>query len=374
MASNTTLNPGAGGDVIATDEIGGVKYEVVKVAFGAAGAVTFVDAANGLPVIVTGSALPTGAATSALQTTGNASLAAIDAKLGAPLTVNLGLTDAQLRAAPVPISGTVTANTGGLTDVQLRATPVPVSGPITDVQLRATPVPVSGPLTDVQLRATAVPISAVNLDVLLSTRLKSADTLAAVTSLTQFNGVAIALNTGVRSAGTLRVTIATDDLVPVSLPALPAGTNNIGDVDLAAQAAISNNPVGSVSMGNSLGKAWAGATGNLVTTAVTADQVIVTYTVTAGKTFYLQGALITARLTTFAATATLFGACSIETPAATKKITLDAAGSGIVAPPIWIGWGGEPQPIAAGTVIRVVCTPGAVTSYTWKAALYGYEK
>ncbi len=91
---------------------------------------------------------------------------------GAPPTqpVTGPLTDTQLRASPVPVSGTVTA-TGGLTDTQLRATPVPVSGtvtasgPLTDTQLRATPVPVSGtvtasgPLTDTQLRASAVPVS-----------------------------------------------------------------------------------------------------------------------------------------------------------------------------------------------------------------------
>lgn len=43
---------------------------------------------------------------------------------------NQGLTDSQLRATPVPISGTVTANTGltqPLTDTQLRATAVPIS-------------------------------------------------------------------------------------------------------------------------------------------------------------------------------------------------------------------------------------------------------
>lgn len=44
----------------------------------------------------------------------------------------------------------------------------------------------------------------------------SLTTVSTVTSLTQMNGVAIALNTGVRSAGTQRVTIATDDLVPVN--------------------------------------------------------------------------------------------------------------------------------------------------------------
>ena len=84
----------------------------------------------------------------------------------------VGLTDTQLRATPVPVTGIVIST--GLTDVQLRATPVPVSGMVatgalTDVQLRATPVPVSGTvavstspaLTDVQLRASAVPVSVV---------------------------------------------------------------------------------------------------------------------------------------------------------------------------------------------------------------------
>jgi hypothetical protein len=74
-----------------------------------------------------------------------------------------GLTDTQLRALPVPVSGTIIA-TGPLTDSQLRATPVPitgaVTGPLTDTQLRATPVPVSGPLTDTQLRAASVAVTA----------------------------------------------------------------------------------------------------------------------------------------------------------------------------------------------------------------------
>lgn len=46
--------------------------------------------------------------------------------------------------ATQPVSGTVTVANPGLTDSQLRATAVPVSGPLTDAQLRATPVPVSG--------------------------------------------------------------------------------------------------------------------------------------------------------------------------------------------------------------------------------------
>ncbi len=73
------------------------------------------------------------------------------------------LTDTQLRASAVAITGTVAAVTGGLTDTQLRAAAVPVTGTLTDTQLRATPVPVSGPLTDTQLRATAVPISVASI-------------------------------------------------------------------------------------------------------------------------------------------------------------------------------------------------------------------
>jgi hypothetical protein len=80
-----------------------------------------------------------------------------------PVPVSGPLTDTQLRAAPVPVSGSVT--TGGLTDTQLRAAAVPVSGPLTDTQMRAAAVPVSGPLTDTQMRAAAVPVSGPLTDV-----------------------------------------------------------------------------------------------------------------------------------------------------------------------------------------------------------------
>jgi hypothetical protein len=131
--------------------------------------------------------LPADAATLTAQTAGNASLASIDAKLTNPLPVSISgtipvsgpLTDAQLRAVAVPVSGAFfqatqpvsiaasVAVTGPLTDTQLRASAVPVSfaapvavtGPLTNAELRATPVPVSGPLTDAQLRATPVPVS-----------------------------------------------------------------------------------------------------------------------------------------------------------------------------------------------------------------------
>lgn len=211
--------------------------------------------------------------------------------------------------------------------------------------------------------------------------------------LTIAQGTALGTNTVVLDGGSVTTaapSYSNGNISPLSLTtagalrvdgsgvALPAGTNNIGDVDvltlpaLTVAAAASSTPLGAVSLGNSLGKVNQMKTGNLVTTAVTADQVILTFTVTALKTFYLKYFDYSARLTTFATTATLFGTLSLESPASTKLYTIDVFHAGV-------GDGkcvtfSEPIPIAAGTVIRVVCTPSAATSFTWKANFGGYEK
>jgi len=52
VADNTTL-PGTG-DVIATDDVGGIKHQLVKVEFGAADSATQVSPANPLPVSAVG--------------------------------------------------------------------------------------------------------------------------------------------------------------------------------------------------------------------------------------------------------------------------------------------------------------------------------
>lgn len=52
MADNTVIPVGAGGDTIATDDIGGVKHQRVKVEFGADGSATDVSATNPLPASI----------------------------------------------------------------------------------------------------------------------------------------------------------------------------------------------------------------------------------------------------------------------------------------------------------------------------------
>ena len=162
-----------------------------------------------------------------------------DAQLRAapvPVTVsNPGLTDAQLRAAPLPVSGTVTiANptAAGLTDAQLRAAPVPVLGPLTDTQLRAAPVPVSGTvtianptaagLTDAQLRATAVPVSGPLTDAQLRATAVPTSlvgtgvvrTSAATTSTTTGTVAVGATSASFMNTGTANATVAGGVLIP----------------------------------------------------------------------------------------------------------------------------------------------------------------
>lgn len=107
-------------------------------------------------VDVISSVLPTGASTSANQSTEIASLASIDAKLTNPLPVSGPLTDAQLRATPVPISGTVTANLGTIDGVATEATLLEVEEDLDQFTFSATRLltdgsgviqPVSGSVT-----------------------------------------------------------------------------------------------------------------------------------------------------------------------------------------------------------------------------------
>lgn len=122
-----------------------------------------------------------------------------------------------------------------------------VTGPLTDAQLRAVPVPVSGTvatgaLTDAQLRASAVPISAANLDVALSTRLKPADTLTGVTALANITGSMVpgtaATNLGkAEDAGHTTGDTGVMDLgVRIDVPNLPTTSPSSANTDYTAKA------------------------------------------------------------------------------------------------------------------------------------------
>jgi hypothetical protein len=112
MSDNVNVTPGTG-DIIAADEIAGVKHQRVKVVIGADGVNDGdISASNPMPVNIVG-----GVELEFKNDSGN------------PLPVS-GTIAVSNFPATQPISGTVTADTG-------------LSQPITDTQLRASAVPVS---------------------------------------------------------------------------------------------------------------------------------------------------------------------------------------------------------------------------------------
>ncbi len=176
MADNVGYTPGTGA-TIAADEISGVLHQRVKIGIGTDGSATDVSSSNPMPVTGTvtantGLSQPLTDAqlrASAVPVSGTFFQATQPVSIASSVAVTGPLTDGQLRATPVPVSGTVTANTGltqPLTDTQLRASAVPVSGTFfqaTQPVSIAASVAVTGPLTNTQLRASPVEIDAASL-------------------------------------------------------------------------------------------------------------------------------------------------------------------------------------------------------------------
>lgn len=137
------------------------------------------------------------------------SLTSVPLPTGASTEATLALIKSKTDNIDVALS---TRAVTGLTDAQLRAVAVPVSGPLTDTQLRLTAVPVSGPLTDTQLRAVAVPVNAAALP--LPAGASTEATLALIKAKTDNIDVALS---------TRAITGLTDAQLRASALPLPSG-------------------------------------------------------------------------------------------------------------------------------------------------------
>lgn len=258
MADNTLLNAGVGGDTTRSVDKGGTKTTVVTLDVGGGGAESLI--AGILPVSAAALPLPAGASTSAAQTTGNGSLSSIDGKVPAlgqalaiaavpvvlPALQQAALTppaaivgfalDATLsggtqktklvdtagvNVASVSLAGAVkvdassvavpvTDNAGSLTVDAPVATPVFVRLSDGAAAIATLPVSLATNTPDVTDRAARLVgvITAANLDVALSTRLKPADALAAVTTVGAVTAITNALPVGANKIGTVDIATA----------------------------------------------------------------------------------------------------------------------------------------------------------------------
>jgi len=300
---------------------------------------------------ITGSiSLPVGASTAAKQDTGNASLSSINGKILTPGQAPMS-TSSPVVIASDQSSIPVTATQGGVWSVAATQSGVwfvSVAGTISAAQSGVWAVSISGTAAVTQSGVWTVAAT------------QSGVWTVAISGTVPISAAALPLPTGAATETTLS--------------SINGKTPSLGQVAMTASVPVaiaSDQSPFSVSVGTSAGKTIIGKTGTLVTTATTADQVILTYTVTGGKTFYLEGFDWAVGATALAHADTDFGNISLETPSGTKIQTWFARGAGRDS---FVRSVPEPLPIASGTVIRLVVTPSSTTSFTWVGNLIGYEK
>jgi len=155
------------------------------------------------------------------------------------------LTALQLIDDPVATLGTTTYSETTTKGMMIGAVRRDADTTLVDTTNEISPLQVdaNGRLKVEVFSGEALPVTATNAtaaNLKAEVTIASAQTLATLTNLVQMNGVNISLNTGVRDTGTQRVTIATDDLVPVS------GTVT-ADTELNAAAALADAASATVS-------------------------------------------------------------------------------------------------------------------------------
>jgi hypothetical protein len=275
VADNTTIDAGSGGDVIATDDIGGVKYQRVKISQGADGSATDVGIGGGTEATALRVTLASDS-TGVVSIDDNGAAITVDGTV----TANLGATDtAALAAIETAVEILDNAVSGNEMQVDIVSAPTVTVDNAGTFAVQADTELTTGDLdtgagTDtravVGLAGTAsggaqlIPGSStdgllVNLgsnnDVTVSGVATAANQTTVIGHLDGVEGLlttidgdtgTLAVTGGGTEAGALRVTLASDSTGVVSIDDngaaitvdgtvtanLAAGTNNIGDVDV----------------------------------------------------------------------------------------------------------------------------------------------
>ena len=281
MADNTQTNAGSGGDTFATDDIGGVKWPRVKVTYGDDGSATDASATNPLPVTLPAAQITALAplATQPVSGTVTATVSNFPANqagaadvlgTGSLTALNQAVTLTALNAMSagyIQLAGTWTGSIqleGSLdnfaTSTNLSTTQTGGAAPNTNPLTANGFYRVLGVVNHIQIRArcsaftsgtilVTLRVSGANgIQPVIST---NASGFLATTTIDQttpgttnrvdvgtINSVAPAFGTGVRGATVQRVTVATDDLVPVSATLAAETTKVIGTVNVAASQTI----------------------------------------------------------------------------------------------------------------------------------------
>jgi hypothetical protein len=256
VADNTVLNAGSGGDTIASDDIGGVKYQRVKVDWGPDGTVNDTDDTTNkrLPVKV-GDPLPAGSNVIGHVIIDTGSTTAVTGTVVVDSELTLGDLDTGAGTDNRAVVGLVRAESGGGVLVG-SANPLPISGTVSLTADQAINVhQINGTTADTnsgtKSAGTLRVVLATDQPALTNKLLVTPDSVALPlhqsTNVDQLNGTTVDTNSGTKSAGTLRVVLATDqpaltNKLLVTPDALPANQSvNVAQVAGTATSVNSGN-------------------------------------------------------------------------------------------------------------------------------------
>lgn len=341
MADNLTLNAGVGGATLATDDIGGTHYQIVKLATGVLDTATLVSASNPLPI---------GDAAGSLTVDNAGTFAVQSAQSGAYNITNISgtvsLPTGAATAAKQPTLGTAGAASADVITIQgvasmtkLLVTPdsvaLPANQSVNVNQLAGTATDTN---SGVKSAGTLRVVLATDQPALTNKLLVTPDSVALPanqsTNVNQLAGTTTDTNSGNKSAGTLRVVLATDQ---------PALTNKLlvtpDSVALPANQSVNNSQINGVTplMGNGV----TGTGSQRVTiasdnTAFSVNAIPTPQTSGGYSTFHLVSAATTNLTNVKASAGQLFGWYIYNSNAAARKVVFHnnagapTAGAGVI--------------------------------------------
>jgi hypothetical protein len=275
VADNVTADPGTGGAVFATDDIGGVHYPITKITIGALESQTLLTGGNGATDAGTVRVTVSSDSTGVLTVDG---VAAENAPVSGNPVLVAGRYDVVPRTLGDGDVGAIAVGVGGAIWARQVAATVPLGDGISNTANMATDeagdfiatapfnYAYNGATWDRMLGDSTNGLLVnlgVNNDVTVAAHdvtnagtfavqatqsgtwnigtVTTVTTCSTVTNLAQLGGAAVSMNTGVRDVGTQRVTIATNDVVPVSQSGTWNITNVSGTISLPTGAATSAN-------------------------------------------------------------------------------------------------------------------------------------
>lgn len=254
MGDGTRLNPGEGGDLILTDEVGAFKVEVAKVGYGLDGELTHASTTNPLPTVDATAAAKLVEAIEALEATLKVEVLAeasskADGGEGLPATVKIigGYDGTNTQALATDASGMLQVDvanepTVAVTGVSTAAKQDSQTTLLTEIEsavdgteallttIDADTSNLAGILTSLQTLDNIVAESEAQVDIVSG---------GPLTSLLEAIKTSVEVIDNAISGTEMQVDVLT-------LPAIPAGTNNIGDVDVLSLPA---TPTGTNSIG-----------------------------------------------------------------------------------------------------------------------------